>query len=346
MNEGKIVTHTAVVGRYLTMPGAHPVRTSRPPGSVLLRLDRWSEFELVPGPINRQAIDVSDCSVYTIQHDVPDVGSGTREDLASRLLEQALDAISEAHLWFKAADAAQATTPFLRQVGRADVKAFIVPFLADAQCLLWYNPIHALANRTQDHIMSAFFGGVTVVNSPTREQMHHVLRRVLSSLDLVNLGFYTEAFVNIFAVVDDVTQQVLRAALKRRGLEAKEQEEFLRSVKETRLRLFLTTVMKTVGGRSLEDDEPALFKRLLVANSLRNRIMHGSERLQRAECIDACNSLLSVLRWLRKNPFDLAFPVAPQMRLAVESFTLLELPAASAPSAPAEPSTSGPEEAK
>jgi hypothetical protein len=145
----------------------------------------------------------------------------------------------------------------------------------------------------------------------------------MSSLDLINLGFYTESFINLFSLVDDLTQETIKAGLTSRGLAIKEQTQLLRAIKEERLKLYLCNLSKLCGWNSLEEENDALFQRVLKVNTLRNNIMHGSRRLQRSETIEASNSLLSLIDWLRTNPFGFLIPDFPLLKVAEANFLIL-----------------------
>lgn len=64
--------------------------------------------------------------------------------------------------------------------------------------------------------------------------------------------------------------------MTKKGLSSAEQKDLLRSIKEDRLRLYLTQLAKLCDWKSLEEENQNVFKRLMKANSLRNDVMHGS----------------------------------------------------------------------
>jgi hypothetical protein len=100
----------------------------------------------------------------------------------------------------------------------------------------------------------------------------------------------------------------------------------LRAIKEERLKHFLGNLTKLCDWRSLSEDNQQLYDRLLKANTLRNGIMHGSVRLYRTETIDASNTLLEVIDWLRGNPFGYSIPKFPLLTLAEGEFFIVDIP--------------------
>jgi hypothetical protein len=153
----------------------------------------------------------------------------------------------------------------------------------------------------------------------------------MASLDLVNLGFYTEAFVSAFALLDDLTQEVVKAGMAQKGLEAKDQKELLRAIREERLKHYMTSLMRLCGWEGLDEAKPALFRKLQKANTLRNSIMHGDVWLSRLETITSINTLLETIDWLRSNSFSFVIPPFPLLNLAEAEFSELPLRSAAPP---------------
>jgi hypothetical protein len=142
-------------------------------------------------------------------------------------------------------------------------------------------------------------------------ELSGVVRRAIASLDLVNLGFYSEAFVTAFSLLDDLTQDVMRAGLKKQGLTEDEQHKLLRAIKEQRLDHFLNLVAKICGWRALKEADPDLWKTLEKVNAKRNDVMHNARRLNREEAINGIDTTLRVVQWLRTNPFGYAIAEIP-----------------------------------
>jgi hypothetical protein len=313
-----VVTHAAILGRAQLVPGIQPVSVIDPPGNCLVA-------HAYPGEIVDESrelkVDVTDCTVYTVTHlDFADADVTFRQ-VAEGLFERALQAISEVTIWNKALDQVGSVTAFTRQVGRLDVKFFLIEH--SDQLVAWKNPLY-WADRRLLASMAGFLGNMIVENGPSANPIPPTVRRVLAALDLINLGFYTESFVSVFALADDLTQEVLKTGMAKKGLESESQKQLLRAFKEERLRTFLTNLAMLCDWKSLEAEDPALFTRLMKANSRRNAIMHGSARLTRQETLESVNTLLDTIDWLRKNPFGFSVPAFPLLKVAEGDFLLLQ----------------------
>jgi hypothetical protein len=307
-----IVTHAAIIGRTQLVPGILPVHTLSPPGECLVRHGYWPK---VVDPKRNLDLDVSDCTLFNITHkDYPESDLQSRR-VAEALFEQALQAISEITIWAKAGDLVGGVTSFLRQVGRLDVKFFFIEASADDPLIVWRNPLFS-ATREVLAVGAGLLSNMIVTNGPAAHPVPPVTRRAMGALDLINLGFYTESFVSLFALADDLTQEVLRAGMTKKGLSISDQKTFLRAIKEDRLRQFLNNLTKLCDWHSLAETKPELSERLEKANKRRNRIMHGSVRLSRKETIELGNTLLDLIDWLRTNPFPYAIPPFPLLNIA------------------------------
>jgi hypothetical protein len=276
----------------------------------------------LPIPGRALKVDISDCTLFNVTH----IGKGILDptpEIAEELLERALAAISEVAIWTKTKDQAGKNSAFLRQFGRADVKLFLIEVSNDV-LLAWMNPLFMHNPKTLS-VLSGFLGNMVVTNGPSTNPVPPLVRRVMGSLDLINLGFYTESFVNLFSLVDDVTQEVIKAGMARKGLSPDDQKGMLRAIKEERFRIFLTNLAKLCDWKSLEDEDSELYARLLKANSLRNNIMHGSTRLTRDQTIDSAETMLQVIEWLRCNPFQYSIPRLPLLCLVEAEFGCVEM---------------------
>jgi hypothetical protein len=314
-----LLTHAAIIGRTQLMPGILPVNVDSPGVQCLVA-------HAFPASIKNEYhnidLDISDCTLFTVTH----VGLGdinlSDATMAEELLEQALTAISEVIIWNKAMDQVGTVTAFTRQVGRLDVKFFFID-RSNNRLIAWRNPLF-WSDRQSAALMAGILNNMIVNNGPAASPVAAIIKRVMSSLDLVNLGFYTESFVNLFSLVDDLTQEVIKAGMAKKGLSSTDQKDLLRAIKEERLKLYLTQLAKLCDWKSLEDENPEVFKRLMKANSLRNDVMHSSTRLQRQQALESGNDLLVAINWLRVNPFGYVIPPFPLLKVAEAQFMLLE----------------------
>jgi len=315
-----VVANIAVVGRVPLMPGILPVKLENPAVECLVEHAFPPSMESAERGIK---IDCADCTVFTVTHRDRGEIDLTLLVNAQRILEQSITAISEVSIWTKSQDTVGVWTSYIRQIGITDVKAFFAQGATD-QMIGWINPLFS-GPREAHAIVANLLPNMIVSNGPKANPIPVISRRIMASLDLINLGFYTESFVNLFSLVDDLTQEVIKAGLARRGLQKKAQKDFLRAIKEERLRMYLCNLAKLCGWISLEEGDKALFDDVLKVNSIRNSIMHGSRRLDRNEVIEAGNVLLHLIDWLRDNPFGFFIPIFPSLRPATPEFGLIPI---------------------
>ena len=243
-----LVANVAVIGRVQLMPGILPVRLENPQVECLVAHAFPNNIE---EPKRGIKIDTTDCTVFTVTH-------RDRGDLDLTLIsnvqlvfEQSLAAISEVSIWTKAGDVVGEMSSFIRQIGTTDVKVF---FAQDANDHLvgWHSPAFTF-DRKAAAMMAGLMSNMIVSNGPSANPFPPITRRVMSSLDLINLGFHTESFVNLFSLVDDLTQEVIKAGMTKRGLNDDEQKGLLRAIKEERLKVYLCNLAKLCGWQSLEE---------------------------------------------------------------------------------------------
>lgn len=138
-----------------------------------------------------------------------------------------------------------------------------------------------------------------------------VARRFVRCFELFEHGYFTEALIVAFAVLDDAVQLMLRSLLANRGLPSRRsQEDLLRGIKEHRLRLFLGPLLKMLAGRSLGEMWPESEVALAWLNTERNRAMHGGYKATRRAAALALFAAMKALVVLWRNGLaDTEFPV-------------------------------------
>lgn len=315
-----LVANLAVIGRMQLMPGILPVKLNNPDVECLVAHAFPPKIE---SPERGVEIDTSDCTVFTVTHrDRGELDLKLKSNV-KLVFEQSLLAISEVSIWVKAGDQLGQMTSFLRQIGTTDVKAFFAQGSSE-DLVGWRSPAFAF-DRGAASIVAGFLSNMIVSNGPSANPIPPITRRVMSSLDLVNLGFYTESFINIFSLVDDLVQEVIKSGMTQKGLTEDDRVGMLRAIKEERLKIYLCNLSKLCGWKSLEEAEKELYKEVMKVNSTRNKIMHGSRRLQASETLGAINVLLALIDWLRSNPFGFVIPRFPLLRIAEPSFFLVPI---------------------
>lgn len=259
-------------------------------------------------------IDVADCTIFTVRH----LGYGEEFDVedaqqAVDLLDGSLVAISEVIIWEKAHDQVGKMSSFHRRVGRVDVKFFSIAG-EKASLIAWRNPLYSASLDTMG-LMTGLLSNM-VTRGPVENPLHPDVKRLMAAIDLVNLGFFTEAFVGTFALLDDMTQRVLTGGLAKKGIQKKDQAQFLRSISERRLDHYLNSVATLCDWTALRDVDRALNAELMKANKLRNAVMHGDRELSREEALASILVIVRVIDHLRLNPFDIPVAVFPLLRPA------------------------------
>ena len=298
-----LVASVAVIGRMHLMPGILPVKLQNPDVECLVAHSFPPKIKI---PERAIEIETSDCTVFTVTHQ--DRGEIDLKLISNvnLVFEQSLLAISEVSIWVKASDQVGQMTSFLRQIGTTDVKAFFAQGSSE-DFVGWRSPAFTF-DRDAASMMAGFMSNMIVSNGPSANPIPPITRRVMSSLDLINLGFYTESFINIFSLVDDLVQEVIKSGMTQKGLTEDDQVGMLRAIKEERLKIYLCNLSKLCGWQSLEEAHKDFYKEVMKVNSIRNKIMHGSRRLQAIETLGAINILLELIEWLRSNPFGFIIP--------------------------------------
>lgn len=126
-------------------------------------------------------------------------------------------------------------------------------------------------------------------------------RRYVRCFELLEHGFYSEAFIVAFSILDDFVQEMLHTLLQEKGLSTKsERDELLRGIKENRLKLYLGPILKLATGNDIESLWPASAQALTWLNSTRNRIAHSAEPVEYASAARAIYACLKTLVSLKE----------------------------------------------
>ena len=129
---------------------------------------------------------------------------------------------------------------------------------------------------------------------------YSVARRYVRCYELLEHGFYSEAFIVAFAVLDDLIQQMLHKLLSDKGMVKRaEREELLRGVKDRRLKIFLGPLLKIICGKDIVDIWPTSETALDWLNKTRNQISHAggkADYTMAAKAIFACINTIVVLQ--------------------------------------------------
>jgi len=276
-------------------------------------------------PSRNITLEVGDCTEFKVCHR----GRGDTKispETADDLLEDALQAINEVIVWFRAQKEEMANqNAFLRQVGRSDVRYFLAISPDDEVVVLGSNPAFQFERSNLAAMASfPFNGNMIVTNGPAGRPLHPVVRRAVGSLTLINIGFYAEAFITMFALADDQIQSLLHVGFAKKGLSKKQRDKKL-VVDQSRLERFLTILLEESGWQSLQASHASLYQRVMAANTLRNTIMHGKSTIfTKAEAMVQVHVLLDLLEWLAANPFGYRIPPINRDNIAILQFRTVE----------------------
>lgn len=317
-----VTVYLAVIGKVLIpIPTAQLINLSD--FNVRCRISS-NITPAISDPERGISIDTSDCTIFTISF--PELKVPKQDaQMLREIFEWSVAAVGETIIWNKSIDQIGEVSAFSRQIGTLDVKYCLI-LMNENDWFAWENPIFStvsvahLMNGMLNDLLGGVFDGATMTNGPSAHPLPPISRRVMNSLDLINLGFFTESFINLFSLVDDLTQEVIKKGLEIKGFSADDQNQFLRAIKEERLKVYLCNLAKLCGWASLAEEKPELYKTVVSVNTKRNKIMHGSTRLLRQEAIDSSNILLSLIDWLRSNPFGFDIPNFPLLKVANVGF--------------------------
>lgn len=140
-----------------------------------------------------------------------------------------------------------------------------------------------------------------------------VARRYTRCYELLEHGFYSEAFIIAFSIMDDLVQDMLHHHLEIKGMDNQpERKTLLMGIKENRLKIFLGPLLKILSGTSINDLWPQAEMAMRWLNERRNKIAHGGYKVDynsAAVSIYACVKILHTLNQaqLTKAEFSVEF---------------------------------------
>lgn len=317
-DEDKLLVILAVIGKGIILPpGIQKFIDKTLNIDCLIKLD-------FPKSISDETLDLKinteDCTLFFITHNNFCLKDLSKPKIVDDFLEKSLYSISETIIWSKGLDMANQHSNYVRQIGRIDLKYCLI-YNQDKLELIWKNEL--MTNEFMFNIFGNLFPNMVNKNGPTSIPIPYISRRLLNTIDLINLGFYSEAFISSFSLLDDLTQEVTKYGLKKKGFTPVEQKSYLRSIKEERLKNYLTTTLKLCDWKSLEEDNSSLFNDIIKINSLRNNIVHSCKVINRDECLDAITKIIHTILWLANNPFDYVIPKLPYLTPMPVKFTKL-----------------------
>lgn len=181
--------------------------------------------------------------------------------------------------------------PHIRHVGVRDFLLLDVLCGPKRQNLISY-AMPALDARMAKHSI----GLVSMVNFSTVDEPPKDKIKMLRAVELLNSGYRTEAVLVAFAVLDKVVQETLITLMEERGI--KEAKVVLQVIPANRLKNYLGAVLRMLTGRSLQDDNTELWKRLGELNDHRNKAIHEAIDLSWNDAVAGIETVRDILLYL------------------------------------------------
>jgi hypothetical protein len=221
---------------------------------------------------------------------------------SSAIVEQMLQRVNHLFILIKKRLDRSFDTGIIRNVGEIDLILCSLIFNGQAifsrtnSTFLFGISDTALSQYVKDNLSDS----VLVLEEPSKEWM--VLTR---AVDLVNHGYFLEAFVVSFALLDDVTQKFVVSKLE--SISADEAKQLLRKIETQRLETYLGTLSRLATGKSILDDKNVA-NDLKWINTKRNNIMHNGENISLRETQRGMNIVLTILKYFHENGMELQIP--------------------------------------
>lgn len=128
-------------------------------------------------------------------------------------------------------------------------------------------------------------------------------RTLQRAVDLAQCGYPTESVLLAAGVLDAFVQKFLHALMADRMVHSDSADQLLRNVMTKRMATYLDGLLKLASGRSLSEDNPELFSRMLKVNGNRNNAIHNGKELTRVDAYEACSMVYEVTKYLNEiNP--------------------------------------------
>jgi hypothetical protein len=144
-----------------------------------------------------------------------------------------------------------------------------------------------------------FFGTTELALPHIATSTYPVARRYVRCYELIEHGFYSEAFIVAFSILDDLIQDMLHRLLLKKGMSGKDEREMLiGGIKENRLRIYLGPLLKMLSEQDIEMLWPKGNKALDWVNKTRNKIAHDgliADVATAAKGVFVCIKILHVL---------------------------------------------------
>jgi hypothetical protein len=209
----------------------------------------------------------------------------------------ALDAISELLLAYKLVRIGHAEGRGLRTIGIGDTLVYCSSIDGVSSGDLNVGLKNFVGNSAWSGVPPHGDAGVTsqLAVAHIGTDTMPIARRYVRCYELLEHGFYSEAFIVAFSVLDDFVQETLYEQLRNKGLGDRDRKLLLRGIKENRLKLYLGPLLKLAFGQDIAAMWPDSEKAIDWLNTHRNDIAHSASRVDYATAAKGIYVCLRVL---------------------------------------------------
>lgn len=175
--------------------------------------------------------------------------------------------------------------------------------------LLYYNLIYngvIIIARGISTIFASLGAELSSVNVNISAALPKEWTILTRAVDLINHGYFLEAFVVGYALLDDMVQEFIKVRLPH--LNPNESDQLLRNIKDDRLRMFLGPLMRLAVKVSPFDNDATLKGDVEWLNKKRNKIMHSGQDCVRLEAQRGLQIILNILKFLSEKGGNYILP--------------------------------------
>lgn len=123
-----------------------------------------------------------------------------------------------------------------------------------------------------------------------------ISRRFVRCFELQDHGYYTEALIVSFSILDDLIQQSIIQKMNSLSINEKSAKEIIRAIKDNRMKMFLGGLLKLLCGNSVLDKWDNAEKAIDYINGKRNSAAHAGFTANKSESVICINICIRILR--------------------------------------------------
>lgn len=148
--------------------------------------------------------------------------------------------------------------------------------------------LHLMSSRTAD-------AKQTILSAASISFEERTIHR---AAHLSECGYPTESVLLAFSVLDAAIQKFLIDGMVNKGIDAESARSLLRNTTTNRLSTYLDSILYLSAGKSLQKENPNLFKEVRKFNDLRNKVIHNGAVASRPQAKVACKTVTEILAFL------------------------------------------------